>query len=586
MNLYFSSVPSPSGFTTATLSSTNDKEASKIIKEIIQNSYDSALEKGVDAKIEFIHEKMPLNEIPYLSEYKKALKLIEKETLSEQEKDILNEIKAYLAKEEIDVLYVKDNGTGFNTKNMVAMLGDGISVKQEGSGGSYGNGHFSIFNTSFLRYLLYFGKNNEGEIFSGHTILRTFEENGELKDKNGYILKEQKPLLKNNDIFIKKVPALFRDKIKNMDTGAVIAVLGFNFFLNSDNWADLIKASVVRNFFVAIERGRLEVKITEGKKTHTINSCNFDILFEETKDIKIRPRYEEIKTFLNLLAKPKYLCMTQCGEVEIYLSQGDETKLAISRNGMYITSKLPSPLRKIDFLGYKPFNALIIPESMEISNLIKNAEGPLHDDLSFRRFSGDKTGKEKKKKLREVFKEINLFIKSKTKKVEEESLSVEIPELNVVMLSGKHDKKGKKRTNKISKKRNKAVIGSDEKIEKQEIRPQKASSKNKLRVGKEILLKKFLAFNDTKSNKLYLKFESEYKDVFLRLKTDDGTDETCDIKSAGTDIEIENIEGENAEIKGKFILVTDIKNEVNLTITYKSEYKDSVINYQFFKAIV
>jgi len=584
MNLFFSEVPSPSGFTTATLTSTNDKEASKIIKEIIQNSFDSAIEKGVCAEVKFLLQKIPLKDIPFINEYLKALERIEKEELSEQEKDILNEIKEYLKNEQIDVLYVIDNGKGFEKKNLIAMLGDGISVKQEGSGGSYGNGHFSIFNISALRYLLYFGKNSEGEIFSGHTILRTFEEDGTLKDKNGYVLKIQKPILEKYDLFETNTPEILKDKLVFIkDTGAIIGILGFNFFLNEENWVDLIKASVVRNFFVAIERGRLKVEIIENK-THVIDQESLDVVFEETKEVKIVPKYDEVRRFYVLLDRQKHICKTPFGEVEIYFGYSDITKLAICRNGMYITSMLPSPLRKENFVGYKPFNALIIPESLEISNLIKRAEGPLHDDINMKRFSDDKSGKEKKGKLREVFRAINEFIKSKIEKLDEESFTYSIPEFNIATLIDKHDKKGKKKANKISKKREPVVIGSEEKSEIPPT-PKKTSSKSKLRIGKEVpILKKFISFNDIQTSKLYLKLQSEYKDLYVRIKVDDGTDLTCDTKSVGLDLEIIDVKGKNAQIMDKMILITDIKDEMELEIEYKSELK-GVVNYQFFKAI-
>ena len=569
MKLIFPKATSQSGFTTATLSSTNDKEASKIVKEIIQNSYDSALEKGIKAKVKFKVETFKKKDIPFLDEYERVLNLIEKENLTEQERDILNEIKEYLNQDEIDVLFIIDNGVGFNKKNLIAMLSDGISVKAEGSGGSYGNGHFSIFNLSFLRFLLYFSK----DIFSGHTILRTFIDDT-LRDKNGFILKKELPLIEENDVFSKFIPEVFK---KYVDEGATIAVLGFNYFLNKDNWIDLVRASVVRNFFVSIEMDKLEVEV-ENKK---INKDNLDLVLQETSEINITPKYKEINKFYLLLDKRKYLLNTSLGEVEIFLSDDLDTNLAICRNGMYITSKLPSPLRKADFVGYSPFCALILPISLELSNLIKRAEGSLHEDIKFSRFSDDKKGKEKKKKLRSAFKEINEFIKSKLEKVDNESIEVEIEELHTIMLKNKHDKKGKKKTNKISKKRETPVVGSNEKIEKVEIVAKDKKSKKKLKIGKEILPIRFNSFDDVENKKLFISFESEYPNTFLKIRIDDGTDLTCDNPTSGKELEIVEVKG--AELIDGFVLVTNQK--ANLEISYKTNLKNYVINYQFFKAV-
>ena len=569
MKLIFPKVTSQSGFTTATLSSTNDKEASKIVKEIIQNSYDSAKQKGVKAEVTFKVEKIDKKKIPFLDEYERVLNLIEKENLTEQEEDILNEIKEYLNQDKIDVLFILDNGTGFNKQNLTAMLSDGISVKADGSGGSYGNGHFSIFNLSFLRFLIYFSKN----IFSGHTILRTFIDDT-LRDKNGFILKEELPLIDTSDVFSSEIPEIFKNKISN---GAVIAVLGFNYFLNKENWIDLIRAGVVRNFFVAIEFGNLEVSI-ENKK---INKENLDLVLQETSTINITPKYKEIKKFYSLLDKRKYLFNTALGEIEIYLSDDLDTNIAICRNGMYITSKLPSPLRKVDFVGYSPFCALILPKSMELFNLIKRAEGSLHEDIKYSRFSNDKKGKEKRKKLRDAFKEINEFIKSKLQKIDNEAIDIEIEELHTIMLRNRHDKKGKKRINKISKKREIAIIGSDKKTKNSEANPKNKKSKNKLKIGKEILPIRFNSFDDVENKKLFISFENEYDTSFLKIRVDDGTDLTCDAHTLGKELEITDVNG------GEFIdgLILVNKQKVNLEISYKTNLKNYVINYQFFKAV-
>lgn len=519
MKLIFPKAASQSGFTSANLSSTNDKEASKIVKEIIQNSYDSALEKGVRAKVKFKVEKFNKKEIPFLDEYERVLGLIEKESLTEQENDILNEVKECLSKEEIDVLFIMDNGVGFNKQNLIAMLSDGISVKAQGSGGSYGNGHFSIFNLSFLRFLIYFSK----DIFSGHTILRTFIDDT-LRDKNGFILNNELPLLEKNDCFTQNVPDVFKDKISE---GATIAVLGFNYFLNKESWIDLIRASVIRNFFVAVERDKLEVEI-ENKK---IDKENLDLILQESSEINITPKYREIYKFYSLLDKRKYIFATSLGDVEIYLSDDLETDLALCRNGMYITSKLPSPLRKADFVGYSPFSALILPISLEISNLIKRAEGSLHEDIKYSRFSDDKKGKEK--------------------------------------------------TNKISKKREIPVVGGAEKLELNEITPKDKKSKKKLKIGKEIVPLRFNSFDDVENKKLFISFGSEYKNLFLKIRLDDGTDLTCDKPTSGKELEIIDVKG--AEIVDGFILINTEK--ANLEISYKTNLKNYVINYQFFKAV-
>ena len=119
--LIFSSGQVQSGFTNASTSASNDKDSSTIIREILQNSYDSAINEAnrQTAKAKFIIDYIDKNQIPGIVEHEKALKAIENENLSKhkQEQDILNVIKEQLKTDKIPILYIIDNGVGFNQKN-------------------------------------------------------------------------------------------------------------------------------------------------------------------------------------------------------------------------------------------------------------------------------------------------------------------------------------------------------------------------------------------------------------------------------------------------------------------------------------
>jgi len=98
--LIFSSAISQSGFTNASTSASNDKDSSTIIREILQNSYDSAINEANrdTAKVKFIIDYIEKSKIPGITEYEQALESIKKEDLSkkEQEQDILNVIEEQL----------------------------------------------------------------------------------------------------------------------------------------------------------------------------------------------------------------------------------------------------------------------------------------------------------------------------------------------------------------------------------------------------------------------------------------------------------------------------------------------------------
>ena len=206
--LIFSKTDSQSGLTNASISASNDKNSSVVIRELLQNAFDSAIDdaKREQAEVKFIVDTIQKSDIPGIMEYENAINAIEKERLSEQEKDILSAIKEELSQESIPIMYVVDNGIGFNQETLVGILSDGISVKSDpvNSGGSYGNGHFSAFNISNLRYVLYGGKSSDGEtICSGQALLRTHRDNGTLRNGAGFLRIKDEPIIEENDIFLK-----------------------------------------------------------------------------------------------------------------------------------------------------------------------------------------------------------------------------------------------------------------------------------------------------------------------------------------------------------------------------------------------
>lgn len=118
--LRFNSATSQSGFTNASTSASNDKNASVIIREILQNSFDSAIIEAEQetANVKFSLEYVKKDDIPGIEEYKKSISYIKKLDLSknEQEKDILNVIEEELNKDSLPVLFITDNGIGFDPK--------------------------------------------------------------------------------------------------------------------------------------------------------------------------------------------------------------------------------------------------------------------------------------------------------------------------------------------------------------------------------------------------------------------------------------------------------------------------------------
>jgi len=608
--LIFSSAISQSGFTNASTSASNDKDSSTIIREILQNSYDSAINEANrnTAKVKFIIDYIDKSQIPGIIKYEKALKAIKNEDLSkkEQEQDILNVIEEQLKNNKIPVLYVIDNGVGFTQKKLVAILSDGISDKDNpnDSGGSYGNGHFSAFNISNLRYVLYGAKfANNAKLCSGQALLRTHKQDDTLKLGTGFLLTNENSIEIENDIFYKdeNVPEIINQQLTNIeDSGAVVGILGFNFFGNEENIdkvTNLISSSIIRNFYVAIHENDLEVEIITNENTISINTETLNSIFIKTKDEKSNPSYNTAKRFYDMLNYGKQQTIkTLEGEVKIYyqLSQND-TKLALCRNGMWIDESIPSPLNKNGFPLNKNFNALILGQKRtNFSTLIRRAEGNLHNNIRLNRFSNDKSGKEKRAKLSASLKEIKSFLSDHIEKNNNDSFDYDIPDLSISMVGDAKSKQQNKRkstqTKKIPK-RKRPVQGSEIPIDEKG-KGKKDKSKSKQRVGNQFEVGKFSSFHNTKIQQAKLRFATEKNasNLLLCLRLEDGTDPTCDSIGVVPRLKIKTALINGVECKIIHDDTIDIgkvnKNTlIDLVINYDTNIRgDYIIDYEFLNS--
>lgn len=612
-NLIFSAATSQSGFTNASISASNDKDASVIIRELLQNSYDSAINDAnkSTAKVKLIIDYIKKDEIPGIKSYEKALEAIGRETLSEQEEDIFNLIKGELTKDKIPILYVIDNGIGFSNATLCGILSDGISIKSNpnNAGGSYGNGHFSAFNMSNLRYVLYGGVSKDGDkICSGQALLRTHKYDG-LKDAKGFLRTKDDPILEENDVFLKdsNMPPIIFDKLDQIDiSGAVVAILGFNFFGKDENVAkviNLIASSIVRNFFVAIKEEMLEVEIISEDVKLIIDKIKLETIFYNTKEEKSNPNFNTAERFYNLMAKGQsQIIETSQGDVKVYYQESNtDTKLALCRNGMWINDALPPPLRKANFLDNKYFNALILPQrNTDISKLIRRAEGNLHMDIKLNRFSNDANGKSKKNALQDGFQYISDYLINVIAKNDSDSFDVDIPELSINMIGDAKSKDSNKRkspkTKKVARKlKPSSNIDTDdtEGTYNPTGEPSGVPSTNpKRRVGNPFEVGRFSSRHNARQKIAKLKFsiEKNATNLLLALRLEDGTDPTCDGTATPNRLTIKNAKynGVNCKIINEDTIdigKVDKNTPIQLSVEYDTNIKGNYsIDYEFLNS--
>lgn len=238
----------PSGVSNMSMSLARDKEAPAIVREILQNSLDAAVHAEREcARVEFSLEDVSVKDIPGIKEYREAVNGVASfcahSDWPASSKAFVSGVLDRLDEEKLPVLFVSDNGVGLNEGRMNAMLSDGIpNKKNDKATGSHGNGHFTTFNLSGLRYLLYGGVSKEdNKLMSGHAILgthegKTHEGKKSTCGKDGYFVTKVTHELYDPFIYPREdrdIPSVVFDKLRTIEdehgTGALLAVLDFNY---------------------------------------------------------------------------------------------------------------------------------------------------------------------------------------------------------------------------------------------------------------------------------------------------------------------------------------------------------------------
>ena len=429
-----------SGWTPVGVSGFRGLKPTAAVRELIQNGLDAATAATVSpARMCFRVKQYQVSDIPAIGSYRDAFKgaqqtqckLFDNE-LPDNAKAITSDITQCLEKNTCQVLFVLDNGVGLNKNRMRALLGDGLSVKEHGSTGSFGNGHIVVFPASDLRYVLYGGLSDGKMIGAGHAILASRQNNNGRASlsKDGYFVKA----LREHDLFDRyvfpeneEIPSLIQDQLAwikdQWGRGSVVAVIGFNRFDERDSDTGIreqVFQAAACNFFEAIYGGHLIVEIQEGDEVASLDKENLHSVLEAYRNQKRSTdsflsgsrAYEALLT----LEKGKSVKVTtEMGDMEIMLRHPiDEgiTRVDLCRNGMWVTDRLPKFQNQ--FGGLQAFHCVLpLRKNSDVNRLVRKTEGPLHNSLWVNQLS-----KEEKKKLNNVFNSIR------------EKLHEEVPKLS------------------------------------------------------------------------------------------------------------------------------------------------------------
>ena len=446
IDLRFGPTSSNTGFSLTNTANFGDLRPETVVRELIQNSLDAAVEAEEQMVIvRFRLTRIKTNDIPGIDNYRDAFEGAVKShkddaggKLPSQAANVVRFIKNALVKDKLDTLFVLDNGIGLNKAKMDALLSDGVSAKSEHATGSYGIGHFAGISASDLRYALYGGITEDGnKIGAGHAVLASRKVQGKdhRRSGDGFLIHgfQDGAYVYAQDSSIPNLIAGALEDIQDDAGGRGTAVIipGFNNFREDKKtlW-ELVSKAAACNFFQAIEEGRLTVWVEdlrpEGHDDESLDNTTLKGVLEKYRAEK------RSKSFLSgqkafeahdvLRSGRDHTVPTSIGEIHIKLLIGHSNshRVDLCRNGMWITYHPNISGFQGAFTGRQPFHALLLVDTAttgeRLHKLFRDAEGPLHEKLDLKRLSrGDA------KVLRAALKEIREWLKNQIPEVGSDS---------------------------------------------------------------------------------------------------------------------------------------------------------------------
>ena len=405
------------GFTGIGVATFDDLRPAAVVRELIQNALDAARKAEVlPAVVRFRLSETRRDSIPGIESYKDAF---EKAILSQrdwtddgelasQAKLVADRIRNALGEELLNVLTVFDNGVGLNEQRMNALLSDGLSVKEGNATGTYGNGHATAIPASDLRYVLYGGLTQAGNrIGAGHAVLASHVEEGKshVRAGDGFYIRDFRAGRGTLYAYASgdELPDFIADAVDDVEgdsgQGTAVIIPAFNNFLEDDTLWEMVSQAASANFFVAIEDGDLEVAVEDfrldgdGERWLLNKSTLPNVLYayrdkrRATAFLNGRRAFEAHKAYQT---GKRHRVETSAGSIEIRLLETPSgiPRVDLCRNGMWITDdkKIPGFYQK--FTEKVPFQAVLsldAEEGRDLHDLIRIAEGPLHDSIAIKR---------------------------------------------------------------------------------------------------------------------------------------------------------------------------------------------------------
>ena len=404
---------------------------SGLVRENIQNSLDGKLPGSNEPVIVTIKTgSVNKNDIPGLDEIKERIKSLKgqnnytKETIEHMKKKMDDEIINYISFEDFNTkgLTGANNGQSDNKKDTwsIYAYNKGVHTEEDDEnleksrGGSHGIGKIASNAASDL-YMMYFANCDEqGNKHLGGTV-QLIEH--KFKDKHyrstGYFT-DVKNMGDNKTKFYpfeNKFHEIFEKNTRGLKI--IIPFLREQF----NNEKEII-TSVCDSFFIAIMENKLQVIVNDktiNKDTIKNYIKNENYYEQNIEDLKkeFTPLYFDTYTDENPV---ELVIPDKKDDYKFKLYFKYDTSIATGRVGIIRTIGMKIEDKKVKNNVKKPFNAILIPQSIKEDAFLKSLENESHTELSYEHIKDQKLQSNAKKFINNISNKMAKVIEEAIKK--------------------------------------------------------------------------------------------------------------------------------------------------------------------------
>ena len=360
-----------------------------LIRESIQNSLDAVLDENAPVRMEYTFEELKGAEYANFFELQKHIQgcldyYPNNKNAKANYKPMLALFSGNTLQEHLGYIRVSD----FNTKGMeyqedktdspfyAFVRSAGVSSKESDiAGGSFGFGKAAYYLLSPISTIIVSTRTASGNyFFEGISSLCTHTYNGIKKMPIGYYDNQKgNPICRQEDI---------PEQFVRRESGTDINILGFNLSDKTEAIKEMIEA-VLRNFWLAILRGKLEVTIQGTFISKANLSTLMDDYFPELDDqnkrigqYNPRPYFEAVYYCENSAKYKKFEeSLPILGDVCLYVNKVK----GVSDKIIFLRAPLMLVFGRKNKTNHGMYGVFLC-ESEKGNDILRNMENPAHDE--------------------------------------------------------------------------------------------------------------------------------------------------------------------------------------------------------------